>query len=107
MSIEDRDLDVIINTIDIMQDENQLIDRQPGTYTYRIHIPSPLLVPGNYRLSLFLRPIKGKAFDRLDHACPFEVYDNGSVLAKSGIRWRGKINVPIPWECVDALPPGL
>ncbi len=105
MSVEDSDLGTVLNTSDFMLDESRLLNRDPGVYTYRIHIPSPLLVPGSYRLSLTAKPSGRREFHRLEHICPFEIFDNGSVIARVGARWRGKINAPIPWECVQAMPP--
>ncbi len=105
VNIEDSDLNVIASTSDYMLDETRLINRQPGIFTYRIHVPSPLLVPGNYRLSFYIQTMRGKSIDSVEHVCPIEVYDNGSVLARVGAKWKGKVNAPIPWECIEMLPP--
>ncbi len=104
MDIEDSNLDIISSTTDFMLDESRLLSRDLGIYTYRIHIPAPLLVPGSYRLTFILRPLRGKLVERLEHVCPFEIYDNGSLMARVGKKWRGKVAVPIPWECIEVQP---
>jgi lipopolysaccharide transport system ATP-binding protein len=101
--IHDYDLETIIFTRDFESDENQLLHRESGIHTYSIKIPAPLLVPGNYRISVHVaRSSPPEIISGIDYACPFEIIDNGSALAKAGFPWRGKINVPLKWERVNA-----
>lgn len=104
VSIEDSDLDALIHTVDYMQDEASLLNRAPGVYTYRVHFPA-LLTPGNYRLSLVARSFGKRIYHRVEHVCPFEVFDNGSVIARAGGKWGGKVTVPVTWECRQVSPP--
>lgn len=102
--IHDHDLETIIFTRDFESDENYLLPRKPGIHTYAIKIPAPLLVPGNYRISVHLaRSSPGEIISGVDYVCPFEIVDSGSVRAKVGFPWRGKVFVPCTWELVDTI----
>jgi len=104
--ILDRDLDTVFSTHDFEQDDNRLQTRQPGLYAYHVHIP-PLLVPGHYRLSVRAMRLgrkTEKVLDNVEHVCPFDIFDNGSVFAKVNMKWVGKVSVPVKWMCVEKHP---
>jgi len=100
--IHDHDLETVIFTRDFESDENYLLHREPGLHTYAIKIPAPLLVPGTYRISVHLaRSSPAEIISGVDYVCPFELVDSGSVRAKVGFPWKGKVFVPFTWELVD------
>ncbi|MBE0577383.1 MAG: ABC transporter ATP-binding protein [Desulfuromonadales bacterium] len=73
----------------------------PGKHTYSIHIPGNLLVPGVYRISAHLATSSPAVLlDGYDNVCKFEIYDNGSIYAKKGFPWRGKLSVPLDWNYI-------
>jgi lipopolysaccharide transport system ATP-binding protein len=83
-------------------DEDGLTDYLPGNYTFQVRVPASLLAPGNYRLSVTLSQRKTRRVritDRVEHVCPFDVYDNGSTLARYNIQWSGKLSIPLEWKC--------
>jgi lipopolysaccharide transport system ATP-binding protein len=101
LQIIDEKLDTIFTSRDFELDENRISSRQPGVYTYRVKLPAPLLIPNQYRISLYAK----KRFrrdniivDQVEHVCPFEVFDNGSVMARAGVNWSGHVTFPLLWE---------
>ena len=107
VQVVDEDLHTLVNSYDFEMNEESVFSREPGVYTYRIQLPAPLLVPGRYRISLYVlwrsrRELK--VLDKVEHVCPFEVYDNGSVYARSGMRWEGQVNCPLEWQEIDKAP---
>jgi lipopolysaccharide transport system ATP-binding protein len=103
VEILDSDLTSVIQSNYFNLDgEDGIRSYSPGAYSFIVGVPALLLVPGNYRISVNLTRKthkKGRIIDQVDHACPFEIYDNGSLLAKYGIKWTGKISMPLEWEC--------
>ncbi|NEO48876.1 ABC transporter ATP-binding protein [Moorena sp. SIO3I6] len=100
--IHDSDLETLIFTRDFELDENFLMHREPGVYTYSIKVPAPLLVPGKYRISVHVaRSSPAEIITGVDCVCPFEIIDNGSTRAKTGFPWRGKIYTPLKWEVIS------
>ena len=103
--IHESDLQTLLFTRDFEAEEAGLVERQPGLYEYAIKIPAPLLVPGTYRISAHVADeAAGESVGRLDHVCPFEIVDTGSTRARAGYGWRGKISVPLKWECIRMMP---
>jgi len=93
---------VISSSHFISAEESGLHSYSPGTYSFIVDIPGPLLAPGNYRISVNLTQKTRKnnwTFDRVEHVCPFEIYDNGSLLARYGLKWTGKLSLPLEWTC--------
>jgi lipopolysaccharide transport system ATP-binding protein len=84
------------------REEDGMRSYSPGNYSFLVRVPAPLLIPGEYRLSVNLMRKTRKrswAVDRVEHICPFEIYDNGSILAKYGLKWTGKLSLPLEWTC--------
>jgi lipopolysaccharide transport system ATP-binding protein len=102
--IHDSELNTLISSYEFEQNETSLVDKKPGIYRYNIQVPSPLLIPGSYRLSIEARRPGRRVFHSLNHICPFEVYDNGSVFARVRSPWNGKVHVPLNWQCLEVLP---
>ncbi|MCX6022240.1 MAG: hypothetical protein NTZ05_11015 [Chloroflexi bacterium] len=76
-----------------------LEEREPGVYTYVIHPPRRLLIPGDYSISVHVAHAKYRQIIHgADHVCGFEVIDNGSERAKAGLSWIGKVGLPMYWE---------
>ena len=100
--IQDNDLQTILFTRNYSIGENDGEAWNPGAYTYSIKIPAPLLVPGNYWISVHLVSSSPPEFlDCVDNVCPFELIDNGSIHAKKGFPWRGKLSIPLKWDIVE------
>jgi lipopolysaccharide transport system ATP-binding protein len=102
--IHDAELNTLFSSYEYEQDEQLLVQRKLGVYLYRIQVPAPLLIPGDYRLSVEARRPGRQVFHGLAHVCPFEVYDNGSVFARVRGAWTGKAHAPFEWQRVDILP---
>ena len=100
LHIHDTDHTTVIFSRDFESDDEKLLSRMPGRYTYFVEIPAPLLIPGTYKISVHVaQSSPGKVIDRADYICPFEIFDNGSVYARLGYPWWGKISTPLKWEC--------
>jgi lipopolysaccharide transport system ATP-binding protein len=103
LHILDKDLDPIFSGSDFEFDESGMENRTPGIYTYDIRIPAPFLIPGNYRLSV---ETSAKSLQRtfpidsVEHICPFDIFDNGSILAQVGVKWAGKVKPSLTWSCL-------
>ena len=123
--IHEQDLTTLLLSRDFEADENRLGPREPGLYTYHLRVPASLLVPGEYSISAYVaqstpgrlvglstagRTIHraevstpGRLIHRVDHVCNFEVVDNGSIQARMGFPWVGKLAVPLYWEEVEVV----
>jgi lipopolysaccharide transport system ATP-binding protein len=102
--IHDSELNTIISSYEFEQNETNLVNKKIGVFTYRVQVPAPLLIPGNYRISIEARKPGRRVFHTLNHICPFEIYDNGSVFARVNSSWNGKVHIPLSWDCIEALP---
>ena len=103
LAVVDGQLETVLNSYDFDPMHQPAGMLAPGTYSYQVRVPAPLLVPGQYRLSLAMTRSFAKssrAFARLEHICPFEIFDNGSERARAFIRWRGQVAPALQWECV-------
>lgn len=103
MKIHNQELETSTVTYDFETDDKVLNMRIPGQYTYDVKIPAPFLIPGNYTLGfeiMMLKKKKRKLIHKIDHAMPFEIFDNGSLLSKVNIPWNGAVHLPITWEQV-------
>jgi lipopolysaccharide transport system ATP-binding protein len=105
IKIYNQDLDMILVSYDFEDDESRLELRKPGRYTYDIQLPENILPPGKYflgfeisRLKRNLNKERMEIFHQVDHVSPFEVFDNGSVLSKVSLSWKGTVHPPIHWE---------
>lgn len=99
VDILDEEMKPVISSYDF-EATSKFIDYRPGRYNMQIKVP-PLLVPGEYRLSV--RVIrkgkrKEKIMDTVQEICPFEIIDSGSGKAQAGIRWSGKISTLLAWK---------
>jgi len=100
--VHDTELQTIIFTRDFELSQNRLLEREPGVYNYSIKFPAPLLVPGTYRISVHIAcsaPLQ--LITGIDYVCPFELVDSGSMWAKTGFPWRGKIATPLEWTVTN------
>jgi len=99
--ILDSDLQTILFSRNFENDHDRVL-WEPGVHIYDIEIPSPIFVPGIYRLSVHVANIlPAEIIDGTDNVCPFELIDGGSVYAKKGFPWRGKLSVPLKWVLVN------
>lgn len=97
--IHDNDLTTLIFTRDFEYHENNLV-KNKGLYLYTVEIPSPLLVPGIYRVSVHIAySAPPKLIHGIDYVCEFNIIDNKSIQAKMGFPWKGKISIPLKWDC--------
>jgi lipopolysaccharide transport system ATP-binding protein len=111
LQIHDQELVTLLLSRDFEGDESRLSTREPGLYTYHLPVPGSLLVPGEYLLSAHVAQSSprrlvdisgpGRMVHRVDHACSFELIDNGSAQARLGLPWGGKLSVPLQWEEVE------
>ena len=98
LHIHDNELQTILLSRDFEDRVSLLGLREPGEYNVKIKIPAPLLVPGLYRLTLHVARTDPPAMiTGVEHVCPFEIYDAGSVRAKMGYAWYGKISSNLEW----------
>jgi len=102
--IHDSELNTILSSFEFEQNETLLVNRKLGVHVYDIRVPSPLLIPGNYRLTIEARRPGKRIHHILSYVCPFEIYDNGSVFARVSGNWHGKVYVPLTWNCLEVLP---
>jgi lipopolysaccharide transport system ATP-binding protein len=73
----------------------------PGIYGYSVKIPAPLLIPGNYTVSVhFVSGIYPELTDGVDDVCSFELVDSGSKDTKEVLPWRGKLSIPLSWDII-------
>ena len=103
LKIYNQELETILVTHDFEKDDDNLLTRKPGNYTVDIKIAAPLLPPGQYLLGFVITNVRKKresVLQKVDDTVPFEIYDNGSSLAKSNISWSGFTHMPMDWEYV-------
>lgn len=99
--VVDSDLQTIIFSRNFTPGQNGAEILEKGVYIYSIIVPSPLLIPGTYRLCVHLATASPpEIVDGIDNVCPFEIIDAGSVYAEKGFPWRGKISTPLEWAMV-------
>jgi lipopolysaccharide transport system ATP-binding protein len=99
LSIADRKQNSVITSYDFEQDDERLQDKPAGNYSYRVEVP-PLLVPGQYRLTVHIQKHGRKQIQTMDSAeniCPFEIYDHGSPRSRANIHWLGIVSLPLKW----------
>jgi lipopolysaccharide transport system ATP-binding protein len=102
--IHDSELNTVLTSFEFEQNEEVLVQRKLGVYVYKVDIPAPLLIPGSYRVSIEARRPGKRVYHSINHALPFEVFDNGSVFARVQGGWHGKMYVPLNWNCMDIQP---
>ena len=96
----DSELNPILSTYDFEENQDRLLRRDAGEYNFHLTIP-PLFAPDEYRLSLravVLHTKREFPMHNVEHVCPFEIYDNGSVRSRANARWEGKLSTPIHWD---------
>jgi lipopolysaccharide transport system ATP-binding protein len=96
----DSELNPILNTYDFEEDESRLERRVKGEYNFHLRIP-PIFAPDEYRLSvraIVLHPKREYTLHNVEHVCPFEIYDNGSLRSRVNARWAGKLSIPVHWD---------
>jgi lipopolysaccharide transport system ATP-binding protein len=104
IEILDSDLAPVIHSNYFNQgDEDGMRSYSPGSYSFHIRVPAPLLVPGSYRINVNIMSVRKRTWpiDQVEHVCPFEIFDNGSDLARFGIKWTGKLALPLEWDCIQ------
>jgi len=105
VDILDGDLATLIHSDFFAENKEEGIrSYTPGNYSFQVKVPANILVPGNYRLNVSMSKKARRfrrIFDRVEHVFPFEIYDNGSLLAQYGMRWTGKLALPLEWVCSE------
>jgi lipopolysaccharide transport system ATP-binding protein len=99
--IFNQELDTILTTHDFEGDESNLQSRKPGLYYADILIDAPLLPPNQYLLGFSVSRKKGKGVSvvqKVEHIVPFEIFDNGSVLARNDLSSIGFVHTPFKWD---------
>ncbi len=93
-------------SFDTDEDIQNLNPRIPGIYVSRIEIPSPLLKPGNYSISIKTGIINVLTFQQLDNILSFnvELLSRPSSLLSYAEKRNGIIAVPIKWKTQRAKP---
>ena len=107
LEILDEEHNTVISSFDF-EAQKTFSNYEPGSYKIRVEVP-PLLVPGEYHLSL--RAVrKGRKkealWDSLYEVCTIEIVDGGSARAQAGLGWSGKIVWPLHWEIMGHVSPG-
>jgi lipopolysaccharide transport system ATP-binding protein len=98
--IYDSQLNPILSAYDFEEDQDRLLKREAGEHCFNIRIPS-LFAPDEYRLSVratVIFPKREFVLHNVEHVCPFEIYDNGSLRSRVNARWDGKLSTPVHWE---------
>ena len=100
--IIDNDMQTILFSRKFAGDNEYESPWEPGIYEYLVKIPAPLLIPGNYWISVHIASSSpSELFDVADIVCPFELVDSGSIYAKKGLPWRGKLSIPLKWDILQ------
>ncbi|MCX6081390.1 MAG: ABC transporter ATP-binding protein [Chloroflexi bacterium] len=101
LNIYNANLDIVIASYDFESDDSLLIHKKPGEYIFEISIPGHELVPGEYSLGFEITQPQLRAnliLNRIDMICHFEIYDNGSDIARLNAHWRGLVHPQIHWK---------
>jgi len=101
LHINNANLDTIIASYDFESDDAFLLPKKPGVHCYEITIPANVLIPGQYSIGFEItQPAKRTTWilNRIDMICPFEIYDNGSTIARVNAHWRGLVHPPVNWK---------
>jgi lipopolysaccharide transport system ATP-binding protein len=70
--------------------------RGAGLARFRLRVPCPLLIPGDYTVSV--RACGEMAgLPAVEFVSTFELFDNNSIYARTNLPWRGKVAAEIPW----------
>lgn len=93
-------------SFDTDEDVLNLNPRVPGLYVSRIEIPSPLLKPGNYSISIKTGIINVATFQHLEDILSFnvELLSRPSSLLSYAEKRNGMIAVPIKWKTQRTKP---
>jgi len=101
LQILDSEFDSIVTVRDVDKLDSSVLAQPAGVYTYRVRFPGPGLVPGGYRLRVrAIRRVSGHSMilDDVNAVWPFEIFDNGSQLARLDLNWSGKVILPVEWH---------
>jgi len=102
LKVFNSELDVVFETNDFENNEEVLVNRDPGHYVNELVIPASLLAPGQYFLGIAVNKRKNvngiNVIQKIDHVAPFEVFDNGSVMSRNGIPYHGLVHPDIVWQ---------
>ena len=104
MNIYNPNLDVILASYDFESDDAFLLPKNKGTYLFEIDFPGNILVPGQYSLGFDVNRTGGwrnRILERIDLVCPFEIYDNGSSIARVNAHWQGIIHPTVHWNLIS------
>ena len=99
LDILDANKEAVVNSLDF-ETRNGFVNYKQGVNTLQVTVP-PILVPGEYHLSLrAILKLRGKEhlLDAVHEVCAFEITDGGSVRAQSGVKWSGRISHLLTWE---------
>ena len=91
---------VLFQSFDTDEDPALMNTRLPGRYKSIIHIPSPLLKPGNYSVTTNTGIINVTALQRLEDILSFivEFKSKPSTFLSYAEKRKGAIAVPIKWQ---------
>ena len=105
LKLYNSELEVVFETNDFETDEDLMLAREPGRYIRQLTIPAGLLAPGQYYLGTAVSEKKNanniRVIQKTDHVAPFEVFDNGSVLARHSVAFHGLVHPVIEWKLAD------
>ena len=99
--IHDNELRTLIFSRQFIPNESAADSLEMGIHKFCVRCPAPLLVPGQYCISVHLAGASpALLIDGADHVCFFELDDSGSETAKRGFPWRGSLAVPMQWATI-------
>ena len=102
LKVFNSELDVVFETNDFENNDELMLMREPGRVIRELEIPKNLLSPGQYYLGVAVYKKKGSnkqhVLQKVDHVAPFEIYDNGSALARNAVPFHGLVHPDITWE---------
>jgi hypothetical protein len=99
--IHDNELRTLIFSRYFIPNESVADTLETGVHEFCVRCPAPLLVPGEYCISVHLAGASpAQIIDGADHVCFFELIDSGSETAQRGFPWRGNLAVPMQWTTI-------
>lgn len=101
--VHDSSLSTLLFSRDFEHDQAFQGTIHAGEYDYEVNVPVSILAPGVYRVSVHVVDAgAGRTLDGADFVCPFAIVDAGSIRARLGCAWVGKLAVPLAWRRVPA-----
>jgi lipopolysaccharide transport system ATP-binding protein len=99
LDILDENKEPVLSSLDFERQEG-FVNYNQGTHALQVTVP-PILVPGEYHLSLrAIRKSWGREIllDAVQEVCTFEISDGGSARSQAGLKWTGRISQRLAWE---------